>query len=154
MIVINSSESKGVCYVETKNLDGETNLKYKQARSECIPKAQSEAEVASNFAGVRIECEQPNNAIYKFEGNLVFPGGATIPLGVDNMLLRGSSLRNTKWVYGIAVFTGMESKVMKNSAKSSQKKSKMELATNWYILTIILLQTTLCVLGALYTSVW
>ena len=68
-----------------------------------------------------------------------FPDGTVVPLGVDNMLLRGSSLRNTEWVFGIAVFTGMESKVMKNSAKSSQKKSKMELATNWYILTIILL---------------
>lgn len=29
MIILNSSLPKGVCYVETKNLDGETNLKYK-----------------------------------------------------------------------------------------------------------------------------
>ena len=29
MILLKSSEPKGVCYVETKNLDGETNLKHK-----------------------------------------------------------------------------------------------------------------------------
>lgn len=31
MILAQSSESKGMCYVETKNLDGETNLKHKTA---------------------------------------------------------------------------------------------------------------------------
>jgi phospholipid-transporting ATPase len=112
MILINSKIPKGICYVETKNLDGETNLKHKQARAECISRAQTEEEVSQNFKGVRISCEQPNNAIYKFEGNMHFPDGTVVPLGVDNMLLRGSSLRNTEWVFGIAVFTGMESKVM------------------------------------------
>lgn len=29
MVVVHSSEPEGVCYVETKNLDGETNLKNK-----------------------------------------------------------------------------------------------------------------------------
>ena len=31
LILLNSSGPKGVCYVETKNLDGETNLKHKSA---------------------------------------------------------------------------------------------------------------------------
>lgn len=31
MILAQSSEPKGVCYIETKNLDGETNLKLKSA---------------------------------------------------------------------------------------------------------------------------
>lgn len=29
MLVVKSTEDEGVCYVETKNLDGETNLKHK-----------------------------------------------------------------------------------------------------------------------------
>ena len=62
-------------------------------------------------------------------------------------------MRNTEWIYGIAVFTGMETKVMKNNNKSQQKKSKIELATNMYILLTILIQTCLCVMAALYTSI-
>ena len=36
MVVINSSEDQGVFYVETKNLDGETNLKLKNVSKEMI----------------------------------------------------------------------------------------------------------------------
>jgi phospholipid-transporting ATPase len=36
MILINSSLPKGICYVETKGLDGETNLKQKLARNEVL----------------------------------------------------------------------------------------------------------------------
>ena len=31
MLLINSSEKNGSCYIETKNIDGETNLKHKNA---------------------------------------------------------------------------------------------------------------------------
>ena len=31
MVLCRSSDRKGMCYVETKNLDGETNLKHKVA---------------------------------------------------------------------------------------------------------------------------
>ena len=36
MIVVRSTEDEGVCYVETKNLDGETNLKNKQVPKDLI----------------------------------------------------------------------------------------------------------------------
>ena len=36
MLLINSSGEKGICYIETKNLDGETNLKHKKAVKECV----------------------------------------------------------------------------------------------------------------------
>jgi phospholipid-transporting ATPase len=39
------------------------------------------------------------------------------------MMLRGSSLKNTEWVYGVAVYTGHETKIMKNSARPKAKKS-------------------------------
>ncbi len=112
LILINSNIPKGICYVETKNLDGETNLKHKQAWPECISRAQTVEEVTANFTGVKIRCETPNNNLYTFTGNMTFPDGTEIALSPDNILLRGSSLRNTEWVFGIALFTGMESKVM------------------------------------------
>lgn len=34
LVIIKSSNPNGICYIETKNLDGETNLKHKQAIKE------------------------------------------------------------------------------------------------------------------------
>ena len=49
MILINSSADKGICYVETKNLDGETNLKHKKAPKECLELSMNESEIQQNF---------------------------------------------------------------------------------------------------------
>jgi len=55
----------------------------------------------------------PNNAIYKFEGNIELNGlPEKVSLGAENMVLRGSSLKNTEFIYGVAVFTGHDTKVM------------------------------------------
>ena len=40
------------------------------------------------------------------------------------------SLRNTEYVYGISVFTGHDTKVMKNSASAVYKFSSLEKLTN------------------------
>ena len=74
--------------------------------------------------------------LYKFEGNIMFKG-KTEPLGVDQILLRGSSLRNTEFIYGLVVFTGHETKIMKNSVKSRSKFSKLETLTNFYVILIV-----------------
>jgi phospholipid-transporting ATPase len=66
VLLLNTSDVKGVCYVETKGLDGETNLKIKSANKEMMAKLVSEKELG-DLSGT-IKCEGPNNAIYKFEG--------------------------------------------------------------------------------------
>jgi len=76
--------------------------------------------------------------LYKFEGTLLI-NGTPIPLNVDQMLLRGSHLRNTEYIYGLSVFTGHETKIMKNSVKFRSKFSKLEIATNIYIIIIMFL---------------
>jgi magnesium-transporting ATPase (P-type) len=35
-----------------------------------------------------------------------------IPLGADQILLRGSQLKNTAWIYGIVIYSGQETKLM------------------------------------------
>ena len=59
----------------------------------------------------KIISESPNNGIYKFEGVMKMDG-KDLSLGPENMLLRGSMLRNTEAAFGIAIFTGHETKVM------------------------------------------
>lgn len=70
------------------------------------------------------------------------------------MLLRGSSLRNTEWIYGIVVFTGHETKIMKNSARSQVKFSKLEKATSKYIIVIVIMQLSMGIIAALLNSIW
>ena len=125
MLVLTTSLPKGICYVETKNLDGETNLKHKQVEKSILRLAQGETGAVTNFRGAQVDCEGPNEYLYKFEGTLTFTDGATVPLDPDQILLRGSTLRNTEWIIGVVVYTGHETKIMKNSTNARSKKSKI-----------------------------
>ena len=53
-----------------------------------------------------------------------------IPLSIENLLKRGSSLRNTEWVIGMVVYAGQETKVMRNSSNAKFKMSTIEKTTN------------------------
>jgi len=52
----------------------------------------------SSYLG-EIEYEAPNNNLGRFEGNLIWDN-KTLPLKNDNVLLRGTRLRNTQWAFG------------------------------------------------------
>ena len=116
MIILSSSGPKGVCYIETKNLDGETNLKMKSAKKDLYEYFRSKDDL-NNLSG-ELVCEQPNDQIYKFEGNIIYKKGqaSKVALGIDNVVLRGCSLRNTEYIYGLTVFTGHDTKIMQNSS--------------------------------------
>jgi phospholipid-transporting ATPase len=53
-----------------------------------------------------------------------------LPLGPDQLLLRGAMLRNTRWIFGIVVYTGHESKLMLNSMSAPLKRSTVEKIVN------------------------
>jgi len=117
LITLNSSDPKGVLYVETKGLDGETNLKIKSVHKTFLEEFKTDSDI-SKLKG-QILCERPNNAIYKFEGyaeGVVTSHQEKISLNNDFQILRGMSLRNTNSIYGICIFTGHDTKVMQNSA--------------------------------------
>ena len=74
----------------------------------------------------KVWCEPPNDQIYKYEGLIKTPTGQKIPLSHENLLLRGSSLRNTDWIIGVVTYTGQDTRIMRNSVRSKQKFSKLE----------------------------
>ena len=71
-MLLQSSLSKGICYVETKNLDGETNLKHKQANKDITAIAVDEKTMLTNFQNAIIQCEKENESIYTYAGFLKF----------------------------------------------------------------------------------
>ncbi|KAK4518553.1 uncharacterized protein ATC70_008772 [Mucor velutinosus] len=155
LILLSSSEPEGLCYIETSNLDGEVNLKIKQALPETASYL-SPSDV-SRLSGV-LKCEQPNNRLYNYDGTL----GLTIdgktkdfPLDPSKLLLRGAQLRNTSWIYGFVVFTGHETKLMLNSSKKPTKASNVTRITNrniLYLFTMLVIMSILCSVGNLVTS--
>lgn len=82
------------------------------------------------------------------------PDGAIHPLSAEQVLLKGSILRNTSHVYGIACYTGHQTKVMKNSLKARVKKSKIELQTNIYLIIIVGVQMFTCCLSAIINMIF
>uniref|UniRef100_A0A2P2MU91 Phospholipid-transporting ATPase n=1 Tax=Rhizophora mucronata TaxID=61149 RepID=A0A2P2MU91_RHIMU len=122
LLLLSTSYDDGICYVETMNLDGETNLKIKRALEVTSPMDDDDAFEA--FSGM-IKCEDPNPSLYTFIGNFEYDH-QVYPLDPSQILLRDSKLRNTAFVYGVVVFTGFDSKVMQNSTKSPSKRSKIE----------------------------
>ncbi|XP_072920842.1 phospholipid-transporting ATPase IA isoform X3 [Hemitrygon akajei] len=151
LVIISSSEPQAMCYIETSNLDGETNLKIRQG----LPQTADIKDIESlmNFSG-KLECESPNRHLYDFVGNLQFDGKSTYPLGQDQILLRGAQLRNTQWVHGIVVYTGHDTKLMQNTTRAPLKLSNVEHITNVQILFlfgILLFISLVCAIGS---TIW
>ena len=142
---------RGGCHVETKSLDGETNLKGKSATSATTSVlGATQAEQLANVAKLRarVECEQPNAATNKFTGMLYVDGGEPTPLSVSNMMMRGSSLRNTEYILGLVINTGVDTKVMQGTRKPPLKMSSIDSLLNPVLLVIITLLVSLCVIGS------
>lgn len=145
LLLLSSSYEDGICYVETMNLDGETNLKVKRCLEVTLPL--DDDETFKDFRGT-IQCEDPNPNLYTFVGNLEFDR-QIYPLDPSQILLRDSKLRNTAYVYGVVVFTGHDSKVMQNATKSPSKRSRIERKMDY----IIYLLFSLLVLISLVSSI-
>ncbi|KAJ7012011.1 probable phospholipid-transporting ATPase 4 [Populus alba] len=146
LLLLSASYDDGVSYVETMNLDGETNLKVKRSLEVTLPLEDDEA--FKNFTGI-IKCEDPNPSLYTFVGNFEYER-QVYPLDPSQILLRDSKLRNTAYVYGVVIFTGFDSKVMQNSTKSPSKRSKIEKKMDkiiYILLSLLLLISSISSIG-------
>ncbi|XP_073299279.1 probable phospholipid-transporting ATPase 4 isoform X2 [Primulina huaijiensis] len=122
LLLLSSSYEDGICYVETMNLDGETNLKVKRSLEATL--SLDDDSTFKDFSAT-IKCEDPNPNLYAFVGNFEY-NCDVYPLDPSQILLRDSKLRNTAYVYGVVIFTGHDSKVMQNATKSPSKRSRVE----------------------------
>jgi magnesium-transporting ATPase (P-type) len=100
--------------------------------------------------------EPPNASVHTFSGKLVLPPLTPtgevqeIPLGAENVLLRGAVLRNTEWAIGVAFFTGNDTKLIQNSHKTPPKFSQLDILMNWTVLCILVVMAL--TIGYLATS--
>ncbi|XP_034064076.1 phospholipid-transporting ATPase IA isoform X1 [Gymnodraco acuticeps] len=151
LVLLSSSEPQGMCYIETSNLDGETNLKIRQGLR--VTSDIRDIESLIRLSG-KMECESPNRHLYEFVGNLRLEGHSTIPLGPDQILLRGAQLRNTQWVHGVVVYTGHDTKLMQNSTRPPLKLSNVERITNFQILVLFGCLLAISLLCSIGQTIW
>uniref|UniRef100_A0A674DLP7 Phospholipid-transporting ATPase n=1 Tax=Salmo trutta TaxID=8032 RepID=A0A674DLP7_SALTR len=151
MVIVSSSEPQAMCYTETSNLDGETNLKIRQGLP--LTAGLQSLEELMGLSG-RLECEEPNRHLYDFTGTLRLDNQNAVPLGPDQVLLRGAQLRNTQWVVGIIVYTGHDSKLMQNSTKAPLKRSNVERVTNVQILVLFCILLVMALVSSIGASIW
>ncbi|KAF7324593.1 P-type phospholipid transporter [Mycena kentingensis (nom. inval.)] len=188
IVVLSTSDPDGNCFLETKNLDGETNLKLRKALTATRGMSCNEEEVQR--ARFVLESEPPSQNLYIYNGVLRYrdysssnsnfstvhahannsasynadfhgsgrdPRGTNIPedraepVSINELLLRGCTLRNTAWVVGLVVFTGPDTKIMLNGGETPTKRSKIEKETNFNVAVNFGVLLCMCiVVGVLY----
>mmetsp|Transcript_5502 Transcript_5502/g.8124 ORF Transcript_5502/g.8124 Transcript_5502/m.8124 type:complete len:1247 (-) Transcript_5502:43-3783(-) len=139
-----------ICYIETAQLDGETNLKTRKPH--VAFKDMTEETIKDVKA--KVKCEAPNAAIYKFNGNITVDTQIDVPVTTDHMLLRGSKLMNTEWILGIVIYCGRHTKLRMNARKSPHKRSKIEKLTNYYLFSLFITQWIITILCVVLLAVW
>ncbi|VDL81336.1 unnamed protein product [Nippostrongylus brasiliensis] len=149
LLLLTSSEPQGMCYIETSNLDGETNLKIKQS----LPSTSqlTTLEKLTHLEG-DIECELPSRHVNEFTGNLIIEEHH--PFGIDQLLLRGARLKNTSWIFGAVIYTGRDSKLMMNSKTAPLKSGTVDSKTNTRIIFLFVVLVALAVVSAVGAEFW
>ena len=134
IVICATSEEEDSCFIETKNLDGETNLKARHAVPE-LTSLRSPEDCAR--ASLRVDAEPQDVNMYRLNASVVLndrfdKDGQPLqcPVTLNQILLRGCNIRNTKWVIGVVIMTGWDTKIIANSGVTPSKRSLVEKQMN------------------------
>jgi phospholipid-transporting ATPase len=149
LICLASHREDGACYVQTANLDGESNLKCKFAVRDTQNLREDPAAMATVKAKMKVEI--PNPRLDKFNGSIRVKSingqrakRKRQPLDVDNVLMRGTVLKNTKYIYGSVIYVGEDTRLFKNLKKPKSRLSLLDKRLNLLLIILIICQQLLC----------
>lgn len=182
VLFTSNDESDAMC--ETSSLDGESNLKVRHAIkwNQIIPNAVQDfgsaldAEIRCelpnkrlyNFDGVlRVSFANAASKVAAVEQQQFLktprtssaprgpmPDVEEIPINVENILLRGMKLCNTKWIIGVVVGAGNDTKLMQNMKAVPSKFSRLDIVTNHCILMIFALLFLACWISSIQAALF
>ncbi|KAJ0408275.1 hypothetical protein P43SY_004433 [Pythium insidiosum] len=170
IVLLFSSHEDSEAMCETSSLDGESNLKVRH----CIKWGQLHPRAVQDFgAGVQgeIRCELPNKRLYSFDGVLrlsfmteqakremaggrPLPDAEEIPISIENVMLRGMKLCNTKWVIGVVVGAGNDSKLVQNMKAIPSKFSRLDRIANRCIFLIFSVLFAVCCISSVQSALF
>lgn len=156
IVVLSTSDPDSLCFVETKNLDGETNLKVRKA-VKATSSIKSEEDI--EYAKFELDSEAPHANLYQYNAVMRYSDHSDGKLGptdhkveavtINELLLRGCTIRNTKWIIGLVVYTGADTKIMLNGGDTPSKRSKIEKETNFNVVMNFIILMVLCLITCL-----
>ncbi|CAI5738239.1 unnamed protein product [Peronospora destructor] len=168
IVLLFSSHETGEATCETASLDGESNLKVRHCIkwNRLVP--HGPAEFGDTIHG-EVRCEAPNKRLYNFDGVIrlsrvkvqafgesrslakdsLEDQGVThdteeISITIENVLLRGMKLCNTKWAIGVVVGGGNDTKLMQNMKAIPSKFSRLDRIANRCIFLIFAVLFCIC----------
>ncbi|KAI9872458.1 MAG: hypothetical protein M1830_001602 [Pleopsidium flavum] len=152
LAILHADGRNGVAYFETMALDGETNLKSKQASSPLAKSCRDLNDLAS--CGGHFVVEDPNLDLYSFEGKVTV-GGETQPLTNTEIVYRGSILRNTAEAFGMVIYTGEECKIRMNATKNPRIKAPaLQAVVNKVVVIIVIFVIALAIFHTAAYQFW
>ncbi|XP_077589124.1 phospholipid-transporting ATPase VB isoform X2 [Stigmatopora nigra] len=151
LLLLHTSNCNYACHIETSNLDGETNLKERKGiPGLCVTEPDFEP---GSFNSV-VVCEKPNNNLNHFKCYVEKPNKEKLGAGIESLLLRGCTVRNTEHAVGFVVYAGHETKSMLNNSGPRYKRSKLERKLNVDVIFCVILLFAMCLVGALGHLYW
>ncbi|KAL2316148.1 Phospholipid-transporting ATPase [Schizosaccharomyces pombe] len=154
VIALSSPNPNGAIYIETAALDGETSLKTRLVNSTL----RSLCKDINDLIRLSGTCtvEDPNGDLYNFNGSMKLDSiQGEIPLSNNDVLYRGSNLRNTSELFALVIFTGEESKIRMNAVRNvSVKAPSMQKVTNRIVIFIFALVVSMAIYCTAAYFVW
>uniref|UniRef100_A0A8C1V149 Phospholipid-transporting ATPase n=1 Tax=Cyprinus carpio TaxID=7962 RepID=A0A8C1V149_CYPCA len=141
LLLLSSSEPLNLIYIETAELDGLVSNRF------------IKYSISILYISGEVRCEPPNNRLDKFTGTLTMRG-ETFALDNERILLRGCTLRNTEWCFGLVVFGGPDTKLMQNSGKSVFKRTSIDHLMNVLVMFIFGFLAFMCTILSIGNAIW
>ncbi|KAG0649013.1 Phospholipid translocase [Hyphodiscus hymeniophilus] len=152
IVLLHADGPNGIAFIETMALDGETNLKTKQAVPPLVERCATLDSLAACKAKVVVE--DPNLDLYNFDGRVTLDG-ETLPLTMNEVVFRGSTLRNTPNAIGMVINTGEECKIRMNANKSPRIKAPaLQSITNRVVIMLVFFVIILALFCTIAYSIW
>lgn len=94
-----------------------------------------------------MNCDMPNEILDFWEGQCIMEKvkSELMLANIKNLLLRGCFVRNTEYGIGVVLYTGMDSKIMRNLKKAPRKVSNVMKLMNKMLYTVFAFQIGLII---------
>ncbi|KAK2946867.1 putative Phospholipid-transporting ATPase 3 [Blattamonas nauphoetae] len=169
-VIVSTSDPTGICYINSMNLDGETNMKLRRAAPALFERigflqTSSDPELVDrvldeetliqslrNLSGT-IVCQAPCRSIHEPSINGEGVASQQHTLSLSNFCLRGFYLKNIDFVLCVAVYTGKDTKMQLNMKKQRSKTSRFSRRVNVAVAFLFVVQFVQTLIGSVLNFV-